>query len=1590
MAAQAVGGAPTYGRIVRAALTADEMAAPVNFDIALKLRNREELEACVNGGKIFSRTELEAYLPTAADYSKVRAWLVAQGFEITLDADCRHAIFARGSNTQAATAFSVQLGRVETADGEFTSAVTAPSLPDEIASVVAGIRGLQPHLIRHPHSRSGQWLVANGFPAITPEAVATVYQVPYGGGAGQTIAVISDSIPNTNDLWLFWMQCGIFRSDTDVSVANVQGGPGTDTTNQFEASLDVEWASGLAPSAQIRIYAVPYPLGPSSEAAAYTQILNDLPANPTVHQVTESYGGIEADNGGGDSSLLLLVAQGVTCFAASDDGGSNPDPGTGYYNSHAPLSVSYPASDPSMTGVGGTTLIFPQSLAGQCSPPEVAWSLTTNQGVTSASGGGISGVFSRPTWQVAPGMPAGSQRCVPDVAAVAYTGNASDDMGPLVYYGISAYAVAGTSLSSPIWAGLCALINESRAYANLAPVGFLNPKLYAAAGTSCFTDIASGNNGAYSAGVGYDMCTGLGTPLVGNLITYLSTINQAPWIYSQPADAAVQFGQSAQFVFTVGGYPRLALQWQVSTDGGVSWSNLTDTQTYVGTATGTLTIVGGTVAMNGNEYRCVATNSIGSATSAVVTLTVNGQPIYTTQPANQTTSVGGRASFTVAATGNPTPTYQWQFSADGGNTWTSLTDTASYSGATYGTLTVSWITAAMNGYQYRCLASNSSASDVASGAAVLTVSSPSGCLWAMGYNYSGELGNGTRLNYQYVPLEILPGGIQSVATGSSSLIVKTDGSLWAMGLNDNGELGDGTTNDSYFPEEILSAGVQSVSVGGGFSLVVKTDGSLWGMGLNSTGQLGDGTTTRRLTPERILANGVKSVAASGQFSLVVKTDGSLWAMGDNDSGQLGDGTTNTRYSPVEIVTGGVQSVAAGGRFGLIVKTDGSLWGTGDNYYGQLGDGTTTQRNGPVEILSSGVQAVAAGADFSLILKTDGSLWATGNNYYGQFGDGTTTPRDLPETVMSGGVQAIAAGSGDSLILKTDGSLWAVGSNLYGQLGDGGATNGRFTPELVAVNVQSMAASMDTMIVGSNQIVIAPTFTTQPAGQTVTAGSIASFAVTVSGIPASTFQWQVSGDGGNTWTNLTNYPPYGGTTTGTLAVTDVTTQLNGDQYRCVATNTAGSGRSLAATLTVMGLSDQAFLQRLYLDVMGRAIDPVAQTAYDAALAGGMPRADVLGELLGSAEYSAWQVEPVIRLYYAALARPPDYTGLRNWSNALHAGALTLAGAGDQFAGSAEFLQDYGSLDNTAFVQQLYFNVLGRQADPAGLADWVNQLNSGSSRGKVLIGFSESPEFQADTANQVEIVRLYDLLLHRMPTAAELQTWRNFGQGDAQTDTLFSLGCPAGLDPADEVQLIFQGFLRRPVDETALSTFGSALTAGTVSRGSLVNTLLTSTEFNSLVAPVSRLYMAAFRRVPDVGGLDNWVAYVRAGNTLQSAADAFVASQEFQLTYGSLNDTQYVTLLYENVLGREPDPNGLQDWVNQLGAGATRGQVLIGFSESPEGIALFAPTVRTFLHYFTFLGTTPAPADLDFWKNYLATLDDQMRTDLLADPTFANGS
>ena len=279
-------------------------------------------------------------------------------------------------------------------------------------------------------------------------------------------------------------------------------------------------------------------------------------------------------------------------------------------------------------------------------------------------------------------------------------------------------------------------------------------------------------------------------------------------------------------------------------------------------------------------------------------------------------------------------------------------------------------------------------------------------------------------------LQAVTSGAQPVtkiaAGGGHSLFLKSDGSLWAMGYNYDGQLGDGTYNTTNLPEQIVASGVTAIAAGGFHSLLLKSDGSLWAMGNNYFGQLGDGTTDSgnyyTNLPEQIVASGVTAIAGGGFHSLLLKSDDSLWAMGDNEYGQLGDGTHNSTNRPEQIVASNVTAIAAGGDHSLFLKSDGSLWAMGDNYYGQLGDGTYNQTNQPEQIVATNVTAIAAGEYHSLLLKSDGSLWAMGDNGYGELGDGTYNQTNHPELIVAGSIETVPPTN--IITSPTPGQLWS--------------------------------------------------------------------------------------------------------------------------------------------------------------------------------------------------------------------------------------------------------------------------------------------------------------------------------------------------------------------------------------------------------------------------------------------------------------------------------------------------------------------------------------------------------------------------------------
>jgi kumamolisin len=202
--------------------------------------------------------------------------------------------------------------------------------------------------------------------------------------------------------------------------------------------------------------------------------------------------------------FLRLAAAGVNVFVSSGDAGSNPDD-TGH-SSTGPTQAEYESSDTAVIGVGGTSLTLGSNGA------------VTREKAWAGSGGGKSISFThRPSWQKGAGVPAGNQRLVPDVSIAA-----DPNKGAFLVLHGKQLGIGGTSWSAPVWAGICALLNEARANAGKPSAPFLNPHIYPLMGTSSFRDIQSGSNGAFSAGPGYDLVTGIGVPNVKQLIGALT------------------------------------------------------------------------------------------------------------------------------------------------------------------------------------------------------------------------------------------------------------------------------------------------------------------------------------------------------------------------------------------------------------------------------------------------------------------------------------------------------------------------------------------------------------------------------------------------------------------------------------------------------------------------------------------------------------------------------------------------------------------------------------------------------------------------------------------------------------------------------------------------------------------------------------------------------------------------------------------------------------------------------------------------------------------------------------------------------------
>ncbi|MBS1510526.1 MAG: zinc-dependent metalloprotease [Bacteroidetes bacterium] len=200
------------------------------------------------------------------------------------------------------------------------------------------------------------------------------------------------------------------------------------------------------------------------------------------------------------------------------------------------------------------------------------------------------------------------------------------------------------------------------------------------------------------------------------------TVSTSIVISTQPTSSAVCVNGTTSFSTAAAG--TVTYQWQESTDGGATWSNITNGGMYSGATTTTLTLTGVPVSAQNNQYRCVVSGTCPSVNSQPAVLSVNTPPAISSQPVSSTIICASQGtSFSVSANGTSL-NYQWQISTNGGTTWTNLLNAGAYSGVNTATLTISGATVGMNGYLYQCIVSGTCSPSATTTISTLTVYTP--------------------------------------------------------------------------------------------------------------------------------------------------------------------------------------------------------------------------------------------------------------------------------------------------------------------------------------------------------------------------------------------------------------------------------------------------------------------------------------------------------------------------------------------------------------------------------------------------------------------------------------------------------------------------------------------------------------------------------------------------------------------------------------------------------------------------------------------------------------------------------------------------
>jgi pseudomonalisin len=604
--------------------------------------------------------------PSTEDVAAASQWLVSHGFKVEGVGKGRTWINFSGDVGHVEQAFKTRIRTVKKGDKLYHANDSDPSIPRGLSDLVSGIVTLH-NIPRQPKNSGARFFPTGSVPNYTygsshylaPGDFATIYNVNalYAAGfdgSGQSIAIVGRTHPSATNWATFRTQMGLTANPPQVIVNGTD--PGDLGSNEdTEADLDVEWAGAVAKNATIKFV---------TSQSTYSTDGVDLSAQYVVNNnlapiMSVSFGSCEADMGTSENAFYSnlwaqAAAQGITVMVSTgDSGAAGCSAGSDATGSAA--AVNGLASTPYNVAVGGTQFnegsgtywnsVSSSNLASALGYiPEVAWNesgaIAGGSGLW-ATGGGVSQVYGKPTWQVAPGVPQDGRRDLPDVALSAASHDAY-----LIYTGGSLAGVGGTSAASPSFAGLMALVLQKTGQR----LGNANPQLYqlansqyASGGAGVFHDVTASSNTVpgvtgYNSGAAYDLATGLGSVNAYSLVTNWGapvakpdfTVSAIPSATvaqgksgSVPVQVAVSGGFNASVSLAVSGLPA-----------GVTATTTPATLAAPGSGTATVTMAVAAAAATG---------------TSTVTVTATGGGISHSQSFSLTVAPAPAADFTVSA-----------------------------------------------------------------------------------------------------------------------------------------------------------------------------------------------------------------------------------------------------------------------------------------------------------------------------------------------------------------------------------------------------------------------------------------------------------------------------------------------------------------------------------------------------------------------------------------------------------------------------------------------------------------------------------------------------------------------------------------------------------------------------------------------------------------------------------------------------------------------------------------------------------------------------------------------------------------------------